>query len=259
MAVSAPEPNLDDERPAARPDCAIVRAQMLQTQERMAQAKRYFAWQARLVEPALGRRVLEVGCGVGSFTAQLLNREAVLATDATDDMVERTKSRTRGQTNLEVKTIDVMSPEFLRLRDWQANSCVAMNVLEHIEDDVKAVQQMSAVLAPGGRIFLFVPAAPGLYGPVDANLGHVRRYTKQGLITIAEQAGLSIETLRRINLAGFLAWWVNSKILKLRELPPGQIQFFDRFVAPWLERLERHFEPPFGLSLLLIANKKPTV
>ena len=44
----------------------------LQDQERMSLAKNYFAWQGRLVRRELGKRILEVGCGLGNFTGMLL-------------------------------------------------------------------------------------------------------------------------------------------------------------------------------------------
>ena len=53
----------------------------LEDQERMAKAKNYFAWQGRLVTPELGRRVLEVGCGIGNFTGRLLDHDMVIALD----------------------------------------------------------------------------------------------------------------------------------------------------------------------------------
>src|SRR5689334_20951423 len=58
-------------------------------QERMAAAVNYFAWQARLVKPYLGRRVMEIGCGCGNFTRTILDREAVLAIDCDADCVAR--------------------------------------------------------------------------------------------------------------------------------------------------------------------------
>ena len=58
-----------------------VSSYTLLDQERMSEAKRYFAWQGRLVRPYLGQRVVEFGCGTGNFTGMLLDREAVIAVD----------------------------------------------------------------------------------------------------------------------------------------------------------------------------------
>ena len=79
---------------------AFTSTYTLQDQERMAQAKNYFAWQGRLVTPELGRRVVEVGCGLGNFTGMLLDREAVIALDVEPDCIQRLKERYPNQPNL---------------------------------------------------------------------------------------------------------------------------------------------------------------
>lgn len=242
--------------PSIPPEAQRLQAQVLRTQERMAEAKRYFSWQARMIKPVLGRRVIEVGCGTGGFTIHLSDREAVLATDASLEMVKRARARTCSLSNTTVQLADITSADFAQLREWNADSCVALNVLEHLEDDGGAIKQIASILGPGGRAALFVPSSPALYGLVDANLGHVRRYTKRRLTELAGEAKLEMESLKLVNWLGFFAWWMNAKILRLNELPSGQIQAFDRWVMPWIEPMERFVEPPVGQSLLLIARKK---
>src|SRR5580704_13965811 len=68
-------------------------AYTLEDQQRMRRAKNYFAWQHRLIRKELGRRVLEVGCGVGNFTAMLLDRDAVVAVDVQPECIEQLKLR----------------------------------------------------------------------------------------------------------------------------------------------------------------------
>ena len=59
----------------------------------MTLAKNYFGWQARLVRPEIGQRVLEVGCGVGNFTGMLLDRKVVIALDKEHACIERLQQR----------------------------------------------------------------------------------------------------------------------------------------------------------------------
>jgi 2-polyprenyl-3-methyl-5-hydroxy-6-metoxy-1,4-benzoquinol methylase len=58
-----------------------------------------------------------------------------------------------------------MAPDFADLQSFKADSCVCLNVLEHIEHDRDALRRMAGVLAPGGVVILLVPASPRLYGP----------------------------------------------------------------------------------------------
>ena len=227
----------------------------LEDQERMTKAENYFAWQYRLAAKELGRRVIEIGCGIGNFTGLLLDREAVIAVDAEPGCIERLKQRYPDRRNLHAFTCDLAAPEFLELASFRADSCVCLNVLEHVEDDHDAVRKMSAVLTPGGIIALLVPAFPGLYGPIDKMLGHHRRYTRESISRLAEATGLGVQTSHYMNAIGFFGWWTNAHILKRQAQSAAQIGFFDRYVVPLTSRLEGWVRPPFGQSLFVVLKK----
>jgi SAM-dependent methyltransferase len=220
----------------------------------MANARNYLAWQSRLIAPELGRRVVEIGCGLGNFTGKLLDREAVIALDIEPDCIERLLRRYPGQHNLEAFVGDTSSDSFPDLARFRPDSCLCVNVLEHIQDDRQALRRMAAILEPGGVIVLWVPAFPSLYGPVDRNLGHYRRYRRAMLAELASAAGLAVQKAHYVNLAGFFAWWFNSHILRREALSETQIDAFDRYIVPLFSRLEK-FPPPFGQSLFAVLRK----
>lgn len=226
----------------------------LHDQERMSRAKNYFAWQARMVRRELGQRVLEVGCGIGNFTAAILDREAVMAIDIDPSCISRLGFRFGKHANLEARVGDVASEEFLALKQFRADSCVALNVLEHIQDDRAVLTRMAAVLEPGGKIVLLVPAFPSLYGPIDRNLGHFRRYTTGSLRQMAESVGLKVSKLHFVNLVGFFGWWWNARIGKIEAQSERQIGIFDRSIVPLLSRAEELLSPPFGQSILAVLR-----
>ena len=224
-------------------------------QERMAQATNYFAWQRRLAAPELGRRVVEVGCGLGNFTRMLLDREAVIAVDPEPGCVERLVARFPNQENLQAFVCDAGSEEFLRLARLRPDSCVCLNVLEHIEDDRKALEAMASILVPGGVIVLIVPAFEALYGPIDRNLGHYRRYNRVSIVRLAQTAGLQVRKLHYMNAAGFFGWWMNSHVFRREAQSGRQIEVFDRCVVPIMSRVEAVAPPPFGQSLFVVLRK----
>jgi SAM-dependent methyltransferase len=224
-------------------------------QERMAQAVRYFAWQGRLVRPELGRRVVEVGCGLGNFTGMLLDREAVVAVDPEPGCIERLQERFPNRPNLHAFAAGVLGETFLGLARFQPDSCVCLNVLEHIEDDRGALAAMASILVPGGAIVLIVPAFQALYGPIDRRLGHCRRYSRKSLARLAAAAGLRIRKLRYLNSAGFFGWWLNAHVFRREAQSARQIEIFDRFVVPVLARVEALAPPPFGQSLFAVLRK----
>ena len=83
-----------------------------------------------------------------------------------------------------------------------------------------------------------MPAFPSLYGPIDRDLGHYRRYRRGSLGQAAEAAGLAVRKMHYLNTAGFFAWWANSHIFRRREQSAAQIAFFDAVVAPVMSRVE---------------------
>jgi len=225
----------------------------LEDQQRMASAKNYFAWQGRLVLPELGRRVVEVGCGIGNFTGLLLDREIVIAIDQHPGCIERV--RYPNHKNLYSFACDVADAEFAALARFRPDSCVCLNVLEHIEHDECALRRMASILVPGGVIVLLVPAFEALYGPIDQNLGHYRRYSRGFITRLACACGLRVKKTRYVNSIGFFGWWINARVLKREVQSEGQIEIFDRFLVPVLSSLEQWAPPPFGQSLLAVLEK----
>ena len=134
------------------------------------------------------------------------------------------------------------------------DTIVCLNVLEHIEDDAGTLADFARVLQPGGHLALLVPALPALYGTLDENLRHYRRYEKGALATPRRrEAGFAVESIRYLNRPGVLGWWLNSRVLKRRVLPKRQLGAF-RWIMPLL-KAEEKTEPSFGMSLLVLARK----
>jgi len=218
----------------------------------MSAARNYFAWQARLVKPEIGRRVVEVGCGIGNFTQAMLDREAVLGVDIDGECLETWRSR---YPHLIPMLADVTNLPMDELGRFQPDSCVCLNVLEHVDDDAAALRAMASALPADGVIVLLVPAFQSLQGAIDRNLGHRRRYTRDSMTRLAAGAGLRIRKLRYMNLAGFFGWWLNARVLKREAHSKAQIAFADRIAIPLTSRLEALIAPPFGQSLFCVLTK----
>jgi len=223
--------------------------------ERMARATNYIAWQRRLVTPELGQRVIEVGCGIGNFTGMLLDRETVLAIDVDPACIERLRERYSNRPNLHAFVCEPDSAAFADLARWRPDSCVCLNVLEHIEDDHRALDAMASVLIPSGAIVLLLPAFQALYGPIDRNLNHYRRYSRESVARLAHAAGLAVKTLHYVNAIGFFGWWMNAHVFRREAQSESQIRLFDRSIVPWMSRLEAIAPPPFGQSLFAVLRK----
>ncbi len=209
------------------------------------------------VEPFLGRRVLEVGMGMGQFTERLLQRcERVVGIELVEEFLALARRRYQGRERLEIFQADASASLAPLLGDRRFDTVLCMNVLEHIEEDVAALRNFHALLEPGGRVVLIVPDCPWLFNKLDRYGGHFRRYDRAGLQAKLEAAGFSVEHAHSFNMTGILGWFVNGALLRRKYPPVGQVRLFDRLV-PWLDRLERWIGPPIGMSILMVGRKGP--
>lgn len=229
-------------------------AALQEVRERRLLINQYDAWLFEPIEPFIGQRVLEVGCGLGNLIHHLLDRELVVGIDISEESVEHINKTYGHHRNVHAVTCDVTGPDLVNLKRYRFDTAVSLNVLEHIEDDVFALEQIFEVLVPGGRLVLIVPAHMGLYGTMDRSIGHFRRYTCQDLAAKLHQAGFEITRQKYINPIGALGWFVNGRILRRKVPPIAQLKLFDR-VMPLVIALASRLEMPLGLSLLSISER----
>jgi SAM-dependent methyltransferase len=226
-----------------------------ETLRRMADVDRYNSWIYDLIEPFLGRRIVEVGCGIGNMTGYFLRAERLLAFDLLRESVEWVQARYGDRPNLVVHEGDLCDPGFIaRSGEESFDTVVSINMLEHVKEDKKGLAHMNRLLVEGGYLLLFVPAGSYLYGSLDRALGHYRRYDRRGLAAAVRGAGFTIAKLHYVNALGVAGWYLNSRLLRKTLLPKGQLGLFNR-VAPLLQTIESRIKPPFGQSLLCVARK----
>ena len=218
-------------------------------------AGEYNSWLFEQCEPHLGKRVLEMGSGVGNITNFLLDRERVVATDVLEPHLRELDREFGNFPNVRVARLDFNDPASVEAiaRAEDVDTVLSMNVLEHIENDRRALQGCFEVLRRGGRLVLLVPAHQALYSAMDRNIEHFRRYNLRPLCEMVERAGFRVMEERYLNMLGAIGWFVNGRVLRRQLLPSRQLRIFN-FVIKLLA-LEKWFRPPFGLSILLVAEK----
>ncbi|MFH1741426.1 MAG: class I SAM-dependent methyltransferase [bacterium] len=225
-----------------------------ETLNRIYRMRKLNEWMWSRIEPWVGQRILEGGCGNGTMTEFLLDREFVLSVDFNPAHLEALSERYRNCSNLSVLQSDLSDPDLAKCADHRIDTIVCLNVLEHIDPHEKVLQSFFQVLQPGGRLVLLVPAYPKLFGTLDSALGHVRRYGKGELFDLLVRTGFTVEDHSYLNLFGVLGWWLNGKVLKRNLLPQGQLGLYEELVPlfAWLERLTGHSA---GLSHIIIGRK----
>jgi SAM-dependent methyltransferase len=217
---------------------------------------RYNAWLWEQINPYVGNRIFEAGCGTGTITRYLASRPAVTAVDVDRDYVALLQTRYADRPHVRVVWADLASAEWPGL-DQPVDTVVCMNVLEHLEDDRAVLGRFHDLLAPGGRLILLVPAHQWLYGSIDAAIGHYRRYELQPLCALLRQTGFAIERGRYLNPTGTLGWLLNGRVFPKQTVPSLQARLYD-LAFPLLRGLQR-LPLRFGLSVLVIARKPVAV
>ncbi len=214
-----------------------------------------------LLEPMrahLRGRVIEVGAGIGNVSKHYIDGvERALLVEPANNLYERLQERFSGDGHVETTCAALEEVDADLLAD-PFDAAVLVNVLEHIPDDRATVERLHTLLRPGGALLLFVPAHPWLYGSLDELVHHCRRYTRSGLRDLVEQAGFEIETLHFFDCLGVVPWFVVGRVLRRRRFDDAGVRLYDRFGVPLTGLLEGLIVPPFGKSLLCIAQKPAT-
>jgi SAM-dependent methyltransferase len=221
------------------------------TLESLTSAVRYHDWLTDLALPYLGHHPVELGSGLGDYAATWLEKGVprITVTDADPTRLGVLTRRFDGDDRVRVLGLDVLHPPRA-----QHSSFVAYNVLEHIEDHVRALEAAHRLVSPGGAVIMFVPAFPFAMSDFDRAVGHVRRYRLATLRAAYERAGLAVERLHYVNAPGLLAWFAGMRLLRMTPGDGPIVQVWDRVVVPAARTVEKRLTPPFGQSVFAVGR-----
>ena len=134
-----------------------------------------------------GCRILEIGCSSGQFLFQLRNHgyQNVVGIDISERAVKVCQ-----EAGLPAKVMDAQRLDF---PDDSFDLITASDVLEHLADEKRALQEWRRVLKPGGRLVVFVPAFMFLWSKHDEVNNHYRRYKLDELRKVLTENGFIIE------------------------------------------------------------------
>jgi protein-L-isoaspartate O-methyltransferase len=240
--------------PATRPSFAAADLEV------MSDAQNYVGWiLSELIAPHLGRSVLEIGAGIGTYSARIASHPKVerLTSIELDPSCAAT-ARAALETAPTRTAVEYLIGDYFRatLPKDRYDTALLINVLEHLKDDRAAVKKARSELRMDGTLVIFVPAFEVLMSHLDRKLGHYRRYTTGSLRQLLEGAGFTVTALRYYNLVGFLGWLWRFRILGRTEQSPALVRFFDRVILPVQLRVERTLPLPVGQSVYAVAKKR---
>jgi SAM-dependent methyltransferase len=202
--------------------------------------------------------IVEAGCGTGGNLDMLRERGIVRAFEPFGEAVDIARDR---HPTIEVRAGEL--PRRLPYPDASFDLVAALDVLEHVDDDVGAMASLVQLARPGGWIIVTVPAHQVLWGSHDRRLHHLRRYGRRQIRELATEAGAEVtfETAYNTVLAPIaivyriLERMVGRDFGNQERMPPA---FVNDVLAAFF-KLERHVvtraRVPFGLSYALVLRR----
>jgi SAM-dependent methyltransferase len=194
-----------------------------------------------------GDVMYNIGVGSGYFNHLAAARGALVYGCEPDEAVFRTAA---ASAPTGVTVVHATLEDFAAGRS-KAKFIVMHDVLEHIEDDVAAVDHLRSLVDDDGRLIISVPALPSLYGLHDEKLGHFRRYTGSALRRVLERR-FTICRFRWYGMASIpIALWFS----RLRRIPypvgDGTSRSFLQKVYGTVCAAESFIAEPIGTSIIV--------
>jgi SAM-dependent methyltransferase len=228
--------------------------------------KRQFVreWIERVRPPKRDDLLLDCGAGTGLFAQEMEKFCRVIVLDDHEEALRILRTRFQpGQ-------IISLAGDQVPLPDASLDYVTALDVLEHVPDDVAAVRGFHRLLKPGGIAVVTVPASMALWSDWDVALHHFRRYNRPQLRALFPDDGWELVHVNYTNVLVYPAVWSVRKWRAWRPAPAngtkGTARTEDKIpMAPVNAFLRAQFTKlahwpvpfPFGVSLVLVARRRP--
>lgn len=256
----------------ASPNDEIVYYSGHENLEIVSQNNRFNNWIYNEILPGLKGDILEVGSGIGTISEKIvrdLPLSNITLTDISLQYVKKLEERflsksntnnnaynkNKNKNNISVCKLDLNCKEdYEKIGYEKFDSIIAINVLEHVEDDVFALQQLQKMLKKEGMLIILVPCHKFLYNIIDKKVGHLRRYTKKDLEFKIRKTQFIVEQTFYFNMLGIVGWYINGNLAKSPKINGTASRLFDRTV-PLLKSVEKITGRKIGLSIICYLKK----
>ncbi len=231
----------------------------------------WFRWRFKLIREVIGRiegipkrpRMLDAGCGTGQMLKMLQHHGNAVGLDLSREAISFASSREAR--NLVLGT--VTNPPFA---EGSFDVALALDVIEHVDDDTAILQGLHALVRPGGALIVTVPAFQFLWSDHDRINLHRRRYRAAELRERLEESGFEIDRLTYCNTALFPVVAVvrraQAVMRRFRPKADDELNSDLHRYPPVLNgllyrlmlgetRLLRRFDLPIGVSILAVARR----
>jgi 2-polyprenyl-3-methyl-5-hydroxy-6-metoxy-1,4-benzoquinol methylase len=233
----------------------------------------WFRWRYELITRLVASlkrdgtfRILDAGCGTGQMTKQLEEFGEAVGLDSAREAIAY--ARSRGVQRLVRGSIT--APPFA---EGSFDCVLALDVIEHVDNDMGILTSLFHVLRPGGHLIITVPAFEALWSEHDEINHHKRRYRAPQLRMLIQEAGFAVERITYCNTALYLPVLVTRKVKNAWRSLTGTVSGdnqplrsdlgeYPKLVNEALfavmraeTRLMEKVDMPFGVSILAVATR----
>jgi SAM-dependent methyltransferase len=205
-------------------------------------------------------RVLDLGCGPGNLLDYLAPHGEVYGSDFSSDALRFCSERGyRRLFRADFHSLPIQAESF--------DLITCIDVIEHLEDDRRALGELRRILRPAGVLVISVPAFQALWGDHDTLYGHYRRYTTGEVGEKLRNAGFEVQRLTYFEPLFFVPLWIYRNLKKLASREggiekrddfvklPGPVNAFLTHVIAAERFPLRVISFPFGVTLLAVARR----
>jgi len=200
----------------------------------------------KIFKKGLNQNTLDFGCGYGTLISYLktkFNLE-IIGYEINPEAIEKLNAK---KINL-INSLDENKEKF--------DHVVSLNVLEHIENDQKTIEDINHLLKDNGMLVLYLPHSMKIWTDLDELVGHYRRYTKKELFIKLEKANFEIKSWEYVDFIGWITLYV-SKLFRVNlDYKENRLIKYDKFIFRFLKNLDYIFKYFSGKNILVTCIKK---
>ena len=220
------------------------------------ESEKFTDWMYSEIKPNISGSILEIGSGIGTYSQKIIKgykKNKIILSDIDSKFIKNLKNKYKSKKNIEVIKLDIEKTN--KLNNKGVNTIVALNVLEHINDDIKALNNLYEYLAPQGKAIILVPAHKKLYNCIDKAVGHYRRYSKKELINKINKTKFKIKEIKYFNFISIFGWYINGNILKKAIINKDATKLLN-WGVPVFKFIDKNIIlNKIGISLIVILEK----
>lgn len=192
------------------------------------------------------KSILDFGAGIGTITKLMSDCPNLTCLEIDEEQIKTL-------TNKGYHVVESLE----KIEDSSLSFIYSSDVLEHIEEDYKIIQDLKNKVKLNGKVVFYVPAFQFLYSDMDKKVGHYRRYNKKRLKDVFLKAGFSIEKINYCDSIGFFV----SMLYKLTmskggNINPTMVKIYDKYIFPVSTKFDFFFNKFFGKNIYIVARRK---